>query len=58
MMTKKNFIAIAAAFARANDKAGQGQELRMAAGLIANHCRADNPNFDSARFLAACKLEG
>lgn len=59
MMTKKDFNAIANAFARAADKGGSKEgALHMAAGLIAAHCRQSNPNFDRDRFMAACKLEG
>lgn len=49
-MTKKHFIALAAEIALIDDR----EARRKAADAVARAARQFNPNFDKARFLAAC----
>lgn len=51
MMTRKDFVAVAAALAQLPDY----QARRAAALALVGHFRASNPAFDSVRFLTACK---
>lgn len=57
-MTKKHFIKIAAAFKPYVDQTPEiGIERGILRGLANELCdvfRETNPNFDKARFLAAC----
>lgn len=52
-MTKKHFIAFAAAILRMGDR----NSARAAAQVVINVARSDNPRFDTDRFLRACGLE-
>jgi len=60
-MTRKNYIALAAALSEARDRTrttlGSGYVLSMATVTIANALAADNPRFDRARFFAAAGCE-
>ena len=60
-MTSKHFVAIAAAIKDARrynpNNACARQALDIAARNLAAECAASNPNFDRARFLAACGVE-
>lgn len=49
-MTKKHFIALAAEIAFIADR----EARRKAAEAVCRAARQFNPNFDKARFLAAC----
>lgn len=49
-MTKKYFIALAAEIAKIDDLRAR----REAAEAVARAAQQFNPNFDKARFLAAC----
>ena len=56
-MTRKDYNDIAEAIARLPvESAAAGDTVRAAANTIADVCAADNPNFDRARFLAACNV--
>jgi len=63
-MTKKDYEAIARALARQIDAFPSAIENHAAhcaraqtCSNIADHCAADNPRFDRARFLKACGVE-
>lgn len=65
-MTRKDYVAIAAAFKRARDVAetnsadyiaGWLEGLDEGALMIAQGMVADNPRYDRARFLAACGVQ-
>lgn len=51
-MTRKDYVLIAAAIARAEFDARQ-----EVAHYVAKALAEDNPRFDSARFLKACAIE-
>jgi hypothetical protein len=51
-MSKKHFIQLAEAIRNANNTTKQFSEAQI--GIIADVCRANNDNFDRARFLSAC----
>lgn len=51
-MTRKHFNAFAKALLTISDTYQRAQ----AAALIADICKAANPNFDRARFMEACGL--
>lgn len=56
-MTRKDYIAIARAFATAGTTTLDGVHLptlRLLADRVADVMEADNPNFDRAKFLTAC----
>ncbi|HVE35363.1 MAG TPA: hypothetical protein VNC18_17490 [Gemmatimonadaceae bacterium] len=56
-MTRKDYVALAAAIAEARERTrttlGSGYVLSMATVTIANALAADNPRFDRGRFFAA-----
>jgi hypothetical protein len=52
-MTRKDYVAIAAAIARAQ----LNQDCQMVADCIADVMARDNPRFDRARFLKACGVQ-
>lgn len=62
-MTRKDYVALAAAIKAASDEFGEEgvgdggafDGIEAAAHRIADACAADNPRFDRARFLAACR---
>jgi len=68
-MTKKDYIALAAALARLNAKAQAEVRnngafallylggVQDATDAIADACAADNPRFNRGAFLAACTAE-
>ena len=66
MMTKKHFIAIAGTLAnfRKDIEHGDMSEARLAmraahrkmADDFADMCAGENPNFDRAKFLVACRV--
>jgi len=49
-MTRKHFVALAEAIHTITD----GEERENVARLIADVCRASNPQFDYSRFYTAC----
>jgi len=49
-MTRKHFIALAKAISQIANMV----DRQNTAHLVADVCRQANPNFDRARFLAAC----
>lgn len=56
-MTRKDYIAIAAALVRASaasETDNQRRGVQRSALCIADVMAADNPRFDRAKFLAAC----
>lgn len=54
-MTRKHFNALAAALRHvATDDGTDAVTMLAAIDAVASVCRANNPNFDSARFVAAC----
>jgi hypothetical protein len=62
-MTRKDYEAIARAlrnsrigFPGSREAAAGETALGHAAKLLSDHCAADNPRFDRARFLKACGL--
>lgn len=56
-MSKKHFNKIAAVFADlAKNPALDKDTLATVAANLAIICKADNPRFDSERFLAACAI--
>ncbi len=64
-MTRKDYVAIAAAFAKSGTVAFTGAPLTGAAlaqwqydiACIADVFAADNARFDRARFIAACGIQ-
>lgn len=68
MMTKRHFVALAAAFkaARADviSKEPDASHTDLLDGIsyaaehVADACANDNPQFNRARFLAACGVDG
>jgi hypothetical protein len=59
-MTKKHFEALAAALKaeRPMRQLVTFDQWKKDCVVIANTCQDFNPNFDRARFLAACGVEG
>lgn len=56
-MSKKDYEAFAAALKAANEITDdQGWDDRTYPSVIADVLAADNPDFDRARFMAACGL--
>ena len=55
-MTRKDYIAIAAVFKVRKDR-DNADALREIAYDLADVFKRDNPNFDRARFLAACGVQ-
>lgn len=51
-MTRKDYIAIAAALQAANRQPG-GSTLTNAVLTLCDHLKADNPRFDKGRFMKA-----
>lgn len=60
-MTKRHFELIAEAFAAENympdDTEATANVLRRLADRLANEFRAENPRFDTARFMKACGFD-
>ena len=60
-MTKKHFIALAAAIAEARQRHGESPEVRYALAdvtdAIARVAMATNPNFNREKFYEACGEE-
>ena len=61
-LTKKHFDALAAALSNTRPGVGSKSSLldwqwKSDVGTVANVCARFNPNFDRARFLAACGVE-
>lgn len=62
-MSRKNYVAIAAALKQTRDSYNPGwnpnlfRALNDASKTLADYLESDNPRFDRARFLTACGVE-
>ena len=56
MPSRKDYVAVAAAIAKAYEKSDRDSSISSIAYELADHFVEDNPNFNRGKFLEACQV--